>query len=201
MARPVTIREEVLLAAARAVFLRHGYAAPSALIARRAGVSEGLLFKRFRTKEALFLAALQSGAGDSVWVDRLMRSVGSGPIRQNLEFAGRYLLRRLLVLFPRIMLIRSSGVTLRQPGRRPDPPPPVEHVRRLTAYFRAEIQRGRLVMKNPEAQAQAFVGALAHYAFCAHLFNYRSGPPHLYIREIVNALVAAATPSPSRKKP
>ena len=204
MSRPAVIQDETILAAARAVFLRHGYAAPSALIARQAGVSEGLLFKRFRTKHALFLAALQSEAGDSPWVDRLMQSVGSGDIRQNLEFVGRHLLRRQQVLLPRIMLIRSCGITFQHSRPRGTPPPPVEHMRRLATYFRAEIKRGRLVMKNPEAQAQAFVGALTHYAFCEHLFDYRSGPPTVYVREIVAALVAAATPSaptPSRRAP
>ena len=201
MSRPVVIQDETILTAARAVFLRHGYAAPSALIARQAGVSEGLLFKRFRTKHALFLAALQSEAGDSPWGDRLMQSVGSGDIGQTLEFVGRHLLRRQQILLPRIMMIRSSGITLQHSRPRGVPPPPVEHMRQLTTYFRAEIKRGRLVMKNPEAQAQAFVGALTHYAFCEHLFDYRSGPPTVYVRDIVAALVTAATPkSPGRPK-
>jgi AcrR family transcriptional regulator len=201
MSRPALIQDETILAAARTVFLRHGYAAPSALIARQAGVSEGLLFKRFRTKHALFLAALQSESGDSPWVERLMLSVGSGNIRKNLEFAGRHLLRRHLLLLPRIMMIRSSGITFKNPSLHGTPPPPVEHMRRLAAYFRAEIKCGRLVMKKPDTQAQAFVGALAHYAFCQHIFGYRSGPPDVYVREIVNGLVNAATPTLPARSP
>jgi AcrR family transcriptional regulator len=201
MSRPVVIRDETILAAARTVFLRHGYSAPSASIARQAGVSEGLLFKRFRTKHALFLAALQSEGGDAPWVDRLMQSVGTGDIRKNLEFTGRHLLRRLQILFPRTMMIRSSGITLHHSLPPGTPPPPVENMRRLAAYFRAEIKCGRLVMKHPDAQAQALIGALAHYAFCEHIFGYRSGPPDIYVREIVAGLVAAATPkSPGRPK-
>ena len=54
MPRPRTITDEQIVEAARAAFLEQGFSATTAEIARRAGISEGTLFKRFATKEDLF---------------------------------------------------------------------------------------------------------------------------------------------------
>jgi AcrR family transcriptional regulator len=56
--RKKTITEESLLDVARQVFVEHGFAASTKEIARRAGVSEALLFQRYRTKAELFFAAM-----------------------------------------------------------------------------------------------------------------------------------------------
>ena len=86
MARPRTISDAQLLSAAREVFVEQGFAATTASIAVRAGVSEGTLFKRFSTKEDLFAAAL--GLTDyGVWRAGLLDSVGQGEVQRNLERA------------------------------------------------------------------------------------------------------------------
>ena len=58
MSRPKTIAEEDLLSAARQVFIEGGFAASTKRIAKRAGVSEALLFQRYGTKADLFFAAM-----------------------------------------------------------------------------------------------------------------------------------------------
>ena len=63
MPRPVSIHNDAILEAASQVFLAHGYQASTAEIARRAGVSEGSIFKRFKTKTDLFLAAMDVQSG------------------------------------------------------------------------------------------------------------------------------------------
>ena len=56
MARTRTISDEQILDAAQAVFLEQGPQATTSAIADRAGISEGTIFKRFPTKQALFFA-------------------------------------------------------------------------------------------------------------------------------------------------
>src|SRR3954470_5307443 len=56
--RPPTIDSTHLLAVARQVFLEHGIRATTLEVAERAGVSEGVLFHRFKSKEGLFSAAM-----------------------------------------------------------------------------------------------------------------------------------------------
>lgn len=58
MARKKTISDEAILSAAREVFSKRGFSAPTRDIARSAGISEGVLFQRYRTKADLFFAAM-----------------------------------------------------------------------------------------------------------------------------------------------
>ncbi len=64
MPRPRRIDDATLLAAAREVFVEQGPGATTREVARRAGVSEGLLFQRYKTKADLFFAALAPPAAD-----------------------------------------------------------------------------------------------------------------------------------------
>lgn len=199
MARPISIQDHVILEAARKVFLRHGYKATSAQVAREAGVSEGSLFKHFRTKAQLFLSAMQQESPRMAWHDRLLMSVGTGSIRAMLELAGRQLLQRLQTIVPRIMMIRSSGITPPVDRRRiVEVPPPVYHARILAKYFRGEIARGRLAMADPESQAHAFIGSLSHYVFCETLFDCRPASAKDYVRAVVDTILRAAVPAADR---
>jgi AcrR family transcriptional regulator len=58
MGRRRTISDEKLLATARAAFVEKGPSASTREIARRAHVSEGVIFQRFGTKTELFFAAM-----------------------------------------------------------------------------------------------------------------------------------------------
>lgn len=58
MGRTKTVTDAELLAAARALFVEQGFGASTKEIARRAGVSEGVLFQRYGTKADLFFAAM-----------------------------------------------------------------------------------------------------------------------------------------------
>jgi AcrR family transcriptional regulator len=50
MPRPVSIQDDVILRAAREIFLEKGWDATTSEIAAKAGVSNGIIFKRFKTK-------------------------------------------------------------------------------------------------------------------------------------------------------
>lgn len=58
MGRKRLVSDEQLLEAARAAFVERGLAASTKEIARRAGVSEAVLFQRYETKAELFFAAM-----------------------------------------------------------------------------------------------------------------------------------------------
>jgi AcrR family transcriptional regulator len=64
MTRPRTISDQELLAAARKVFRVAGRTASTRVIAREAGISEGVLYQRFGSKEELFFAAMAPGEPD-----------------------------------------------------------------------------------------------------------------------------------------
>jgi Bacterial regulatory proteins, tetR family len=58
MARTPKITNEAILAVAQQLFLEQGEKASTLEIANKAGISEASIFKRFATKQALFLAAI-----------------------------------------------------------------------------------------------------------------------------------------------
>lgn len=64
MGRPKLIEDDRLLEIARRVFREHGHTATTIHVAKAAGISEAALFKRFKTKDALFLAALNDAPVD-----------------------------------------------------------------------------------------------------------------------------------------
>lgn len=192
MARPVSIQREVMLDAARRVFMRDGYKASTALIAREAGVSEGSLFKHFKNKCGLFLAAMDTSTGEDTWEDRLLASVGRDNPQAALESAGIHILKQLRLILPRLMMVTSSGVTIPKHDHPGERPPPLLKMDVICRYFKAEIKAGRLVMASPQIQAHTFLGALSHYAWCETLFGYRSASPRTYVKTLVDTILTAA---------
>ena len=64
MGRPKKVSDADLLEAARAAFVESGLRASTREIAKKAGVSEAILFQRYHTKADLFLAAMTPPALD-----------------------------------------------------------------------------------------------------------------------------------------
>ena len=58
MGRPKTIEDGELLAIARTVFREHGHTVTTRDVAKAAGISQAVLYQRFKTKDDLFIAAL-----------------------------------------------------------------------------------------------------------------------------------------------
>lgn len=191
MARPISIQTDVILRAARTMFMRDGYRASTARIAREAGVSEGSVFKHFKSKANLFLTAMEVEAGDPAWETHLLEGAGRVDPQEALESAGLQLLKQLRLTLPRLMMVNASGVTIPNhhvPGERPCPLQKMDVLRR---YFTAEVRCGRLAMDSPQIQAHLFIGALAHYAWCETLFGHRSGSPASYVRGLVDTILRA----------
>ncbi len=58
MGRPKTIEDHELLEVARRVFRQHGHTATTRDVAKAAGITQTVLYQRFKTKDDLFYAAL-----------------------------------------------------------------------------------------------------------------------------------------------
>lgn len=158
MGRPQTISTERLLEVAREVFCELGFSATTAQIARRAGISEGTLFKRFESKEALFSAAI--GLDDVPrWWQRLRGLAGQGEVRATLEDICTRFLALARELMPRLMLVWSRG-TQPPPKLSCDQDPLEQALQALAAYLRAEVRLGRVRPLDEAVMARAVLGAL-----------------------------------------
>lgn len=172
MSRPTTIRDEDLLTAAREVFIERGIQATTAEVALRAGVSEGTLFKRFGTKSALFHACLHVSPESAPWLRRLDAALLESPprpVRAILVEAAREVLSFYRLIVPSIMMRWSNpgegGAAQAMDPAGDTEPPPLVASRRTTAWFAAEMARGRLRAVPPEVPARVFLGTLFNYAF------------------------------------
>ena len=197
MSRPVSIQTESILKAAQKIFLKRGYKASTKMIASEARISEGSLFKHFRTKQDLFVAAMEAEVGGGVWADELMKSAGSGDMRKTLEKAGMQMLDRLEIVLPRMIMVRSSGIVLAKPGTcgGSDLPGPIRKLHALANYFRAEAKAGRVEMTNPELYAQIFIGTLTHYVIQKMIFKFRAVSQRVYVMTVVDMILCAVTPA------
>lgn len=169
MSRPVTIHDEIILAAARDVFLEHGIRATSAEVAKRANVSEGTLFKRFKTKDALFEAAMTRAfhAEAERFVGSLLGRVGRGELKDELEdvaIRGIEFFRKIAAL--NMMQAANPAKSnhsedkLNENGEHRA----LEGRRLFEAYFEAEKRIGRVRKVDASILARAFTGALYNFA-------------------------------------
>src|SRR5678815_559239 len=125
MARVPTIKDEDILEAAREIFLARGFQATTAEVADRAGISEGSIFNRFKSKVDLFRAAIRSQLDEPRWVASLSDRVGTGSIQETLVDLGLEIVEFLRVTTPLLMMSWSNpgpdGVPCHMGS--PDPPP------------------------------------------------------------------------------
>jgi AcrR family transcriptional regulator len=205
MARPVNIKDETIVEAARKVFLERGYRATTAEVAERAGVSEGSIFKRFKTKFDLFRAAMEEHLTQLDWARSLPKRVGQGDLRDNLVRLGLDLIAFFREIMPLIMMARSNPGPDGLPLAFDQPvPPPVRAVQQLTAYFEAEMRAGRMRRHDPEITARAFAGGIVHFVFFETLQRTRPEMPPMpaesYVRGLVRLLWVGLKPAAKPKR-
>ena len=199
MARPVVIRDETIVDAARQVFLERGFQATTLEVAERAGVSEGTLFKRFNSKVELFQAAMRSQIDEPPFLKTLHDRVGTGDLRENLTDVGLEVVSFFRTIWPLIMMAFANP----GPGGLPclfheeDDPLPIRTLRALTEFFVAEARSGRLRVKDPEVLARAFLGAIHNFVHFQHLFKDHAPrqTPEQFVSQLVDTLWAGVGPS------
>ncbi len=200
MSRAQTITDEQLLEAARAEFLDHGIRATSGDIAKRAGVSQGILFHRFGTKEALFAAAMKPEKTMSALPMDFEPRVGKGTVQKNLIDFGEILLERFFTVLPGQLMAWAN----------PDP----KHAAEAAKHFRERGTRGqqvfieylcaeeglkRIRLDDPFLLAQTFSGALWFFAFeqvtGAKLWGKKDAPSRKeFVRRLVDTLWKGLSP-------
>ena len=150
MGRNKSISDDDLLAAARRVFVEQGYAASTREIARRAGVSEGLIFQRFQTKEDLFFAAMIPPSAD---LNRLLdhpRSKGRALLEKIAFSMIDYFRDTLPVLLP---LMSHPAFRFEEFAKRHPESPLFLLRRQLVEFLVRERSAGRLGAVDPGAAA------------------------------------------------
>ena len=169
MSRPIKYEDDVLLESLRATFLELGPAATSAELARRAGVSEGTLFKRFGTKRRLFELAMHiSPIEEQPWFQSMLDRAGQGSLRTNLAELAHSLMAYIAETMPILETLMTSGFKAREVhelmGEKEQEPPPLVLQRRFEKYLEREMRLGRMRSVDSRTLADLLLGPCFKYA-------------------------------------
>ncbi len=207
--RPLSITDDELLDVAKAVFLEQGVSTTTAEIARRAGVSESVLFHRFKTKEGVYLAVLDRQTRLPPVLEGLAARVGKGDIAEHLYEIASDIIDEMNAVMPffmvATMMARAEHWKLDELRERMSRPPPshFEALKRLSSYFEAEIERGRLRRVDSEILARVFLGALIQHVMQRVFMTGTELLPlsvPTFIRGLVDLLLHGALPSSPKKR-
>jgi len=198
MARPAVIQDSAILEAAREVFLSRGFRATTAEVAARAGVSEGSIFKRFRSKFELFQAAMGSLDELPPFAAELPKRVGRADPREELFEIGREVAAHLRQVVPlHLMAWSNPGPDGAPPGFCLQSQAPILLLKALSGYFEGEMRAGRLARRDPEIVARTFIGSVHNYVIFDLLFQAQDAlpmPEETYLRGLIELLFRGVDP-------
>jgi AcrR family transcriptional regulator len=200
--RPQSISAETILDAAGAVFRERGHAATTAEIAGRAGVSEGILFHRYRNKETLLAAViLREGEPPPVLREMIARA-GRGSLSANVRIVIEAVLDSVLRIHPLFELGISSSTPAAFHASmlaNPEKPAPVRMIELLSRYLQAEANAGRVRKVDPVCVARALMGACVEYAHFERFFAPKTDR-NSFVRGLIDFVLhgIAASDHPER---
>ncbi|HET7541595.1 MAG TPA: helix-turn-helix domain-containing protein [Polyangiaceae bacterium] len=201
--RPPTIDSQRLLSVARDVFLERGIRATTLEVAERAGVSEGALFHRFKSKEALFSAAMDFDHEEAP--RRMLQAIAE--LEQPDELEPRAAIIRLATLL--IEIGRRALPLMMMSWSNPQPLFEKKHskfkevVLALRRYFERQMQLGKLRQMDAEVLARTLLGSVHHFVLASILLDDGESPfmsESEYVRGLADLLLtgALALGAPSR---
>ncbi len=202
MGRNPKITNDEILEAARQVFLDQGSGASTADIADRAGISEASIFKRFATKQDLFLAAIGI-TKTPTWVKKLESGTPNPEFKAELiEICGE-ILAFYQDVFPRVIMMMSPMKLLLMSKQ--FIPPPIRDSHLLAGFLQRAIDLGYLRPCDARTVAQALVGAVNNYAMTQAFMKSPKAStfvpseqlkPEEFVRSTIDILWAGIAPEP-----
>ncbi|MBI1250740.1 MAG: TetR family transcriptional regulator [Alphaproteobacteria bacterium] len=167
-------------------------------IADAAGVAKATVYARYRDKEELFVAAVQSKCAEFMDADSMASSPGRS-VREGLRLIGRKFLDLITAPEPLAMLTLMSHERQRNP-----------HLPRLffesailptqakvARFLEDETKRGRLIVPDPSRAAWQFLGMIKseeHMREILGMPRRSEDVRNAYIGACVDVFLAAHTP-------
>ncbi len=175
MGRTKTIDDAELLRIAREVFREHGHTATTRDVADAAGISQGVLFQRFGSKEDLFLRAMTPEVPD---IEALLGPYPPRSAKADLIRIADRLAEFFGVLLPTLLHVLAHPDLRSAQLRKWHAQLPFAPILHALAARIHRMQADGLIRKvNAEAAARALMSAVHTTAFLATMVE---GPDHTH---------------------
>jgi AcrR family transcriptional regulator len=198
MGRRKTLSDADLLAMARQVFVEKGFGASTREIARRAGVSEGVLFQRYATKSELFFAAMILPAADLTGLLRTHRLTGPRDLERIAMAMVGYFRSTMPVL---LSLMSRPGFRFEEFARR-HPDSPLDAMRRgLVMFLDEQRQAGRIAAVDPGGAALTIFALAESVAFFEQMGAHGGRMPEDVLRRAARCLWDGLAPRTPTRPP
>ncbi|MCB9705382.1 MAG: TetR/AcrR family transcriptional regulator [Myxococcales bacterium] len=196
MARRRNTTDAEILEVARACFLEHGAGVSTTVIAERLGISHGVLFQRFGTKQQLLLAALLPSPAQP-WLALVRAGPDERDVRAQLFELAEEISDYLERIVPALAVLRSAGHPEESAAERREDLPPLRARREVAAWFARAVERGLLRRVPPEQAADLFLGALQFRPFHHHLSGqgFERAESRAFRELVVDTIVCALDPA------
>ncbi len=204
MGRPSTITDEALLAVAAELFQEHGMRVTTADVAARAGVSEGVIFKRFRSKNELFQRAMQAALeAQSELMPALDAPVGTGDIRETLTQLCWGMIERYRVVVPLVVTaVHHAPEGCRPPDMDSEEPMPIRWHRRLRTFLQAEMDAGQIRAANADVLARVLAGTCWNYVhFDVSMPGKMPLDAEVFVQGLVDLVLRGVAAAPATASP
>lgn len=195
MARPRRVSDEEILLTVRRAVIEEGPHVSLDVVAERLGVTTPVLFRRFRSRSDLLIAALRPPVEPP-----FLAHLEAGPDERPIEAQLVDLLTRIGSFFsamlPCLSALRESGIPFRELARTWEgEPPPLRAVRALAGWLSRAEARGLLSVGDAVGTATMMLGALQAPIFFRHL-AWQTGPwdAAAFARELAALLLGGIAP-------
>jgi AcrR family transcriptional regulator len=188
VARPQTVSDEAILATMRRHVLAHGPAVSLDLVAEALKISTPAVLKRFGTRRALMISALQPPMPPS-WIKSLELPLSKPALRQQLVSVFRSIQSYMAEVMPCMLALSESGIStveLFAGG----PSLPEISVKSLTAWFSDAKQRRVIDCEFPSVVATAVLGAFQNRILMFRMKKqvYRPEEHQLFIEQLASTV-------------
>jgi AcrR family transcriptional regulator len=196
------LTDDDLLDAAREVYLARGIDATTTEIAKRARISESVIFHRYKTKEALFSAVFERQIFMPPAFARLPSLAGQGQIADNLFDAGMGIVEMMQSILPfLIMSLSSTKMNVLAKHARAPHPLKRQMIEVLSCYCESEANEGRLRRIQGEIFARAYLGGIMQYVMSKPVeggANPLAAPT--FVRGLIDVLLHGALKAKPRRR-
>lgn len=162
--RPQTVTDEQILKVARKVFLENGPQASVDLIAKELNLSQPALFKRFGTKRALMVKAMQAPK-EIKWFEIIDKGPDDRPFPEQLKEVAEIISKFLKTIQPVMQFIQTTDISPMELMADNEIPPPVKGILKLTAWLERCYEKGLIREVNFQQAAVGIMGTIQFNTF------------------------------------